>query len=63
MGVLAGDTNGSGAVSAADVSQTKAQSGQTATAANFREDVNVNGGISAADIGLVKAAAGTVLPP
>jgi N-acetylneuraminic acid mutarotase len=63
MGVLAGDTNASGAVSAADVSQTKAQSGQTATAANFREDVNVSGGISAADIGLVKAAAGTVLPP
>jgi hypothetical protein len=63
MGVLAGDTNENGAVSAADVSQTKAQSGQTATAANFREDVNVSGSISAGDVALVKANSGTVLPP
>jgi hypothetical protein len=63
MGVLSGDTNASGSVSAADVSQTKAQSGNTTTAGNFREDVNSNGAISAADVGLVKSQAGTVLPP
>lgn len=62
MGVLLGDTNGSGTVSAADVGQVKAQSGQVATAANFRTDVNVSGGVSAADIGRVKAQSGTTLP-
>ena len=63
MGVLAGDTNGSGAVNASDVGQTKAQSGQSATAGNFRTDVNVSGAINGSDIGLVKSVAGTQLPP
>jgi hypothetical protein len=63
MGVLVGDTNGNGAVSASDIGQTKAQSGQTATGANFRTDVNVSGAITAADIGLVKSKSGTTLPP
>ena len=63
MGVLSGDTNGSGTVSAADVSQTKAQSGNAAGAGNFRTDVNSSGSISAADVSLVKSRAGTVLPP
>jgi hypothetical protein len=62
MGVLAGDTNESATVSAADVSQTKAQSGQAVTGSNFREDVNFNGAITAADVGLVKASTGTGLP-
>ena len=53
MGVLAGDTNGSGTVNAGDVSQTKGQSGQVVTGANFRTDVNVNGSINAGDIALV----------
>ncbi len=39
MNVLAGDTNGSKTVSAADVSQTKAQAGAPITSANFRQDV------------------------
>jgi hypothetical protein len=63
MGVLAGDTNASGSVSAADVSQTKAQSGNTTNAGNFRTDVNASGAISAADVGLVKSKSGNVLPP
>jgi pimeloyl-ACP methyl ester carboxylesterase len=63
MGVLVGDTNGNGAVSASDVGQTKAQSGQTTTGANFRTDVNASGSITAADIALVKSKSGTTLPP
>ena len=62
MSVLLGDTNGNGTVSASDIGQTKAQSGQLTTGANFRTDVNINGSITAADIGLVKSSAGTGLP-
>ena len=62
MSVLLGDTNGNGAVSASDIGQTKAQSGQVAIGANFRTDVNVSGAISAADIALVKSKSGTNLP-
>ena len=63
MGVLVGDTNGNGTVSSSDITQTKAQSGQTANASNFRADVNVSGGISSSDITLVKARSGGALPP
>ena len=62
ISVLLGDTNGNGSVSASDIGQTKAQSGQAVTAANFRTDVNISGSISAADIGLVKSKSGTSLP-
>ena len=62
MGLLLGDTNGNGSVNASDVSQTKAQSGQTATSSNFREDVNINGVINASDVSLVKSRSGTALP-
>ena len=62
MGVLSGDTNQSGGVSAADVGQTKAQSGNVTGAGNFRTDVNASGSISAADVGLVKSRSGTALP-
>ena len=63
MGVLVGDTNGNGSVSAADVGQTKSQSGNAVTGSNFREDVTVDGNINASDIGLVKSKSGNVLPP
>ncbi|MEP6821844.1 MAG: choice-of-anchor Q domain-containing protein [Chthoniobacterales bacterium] len=63
MGVLLGDTNGNGTVSASDIGQTKSFSGQPLDATNFRADVNLSGSINASDIGLVKAMAGTVLPP
>jgi Dockerin type I domain len=62
LGILVGDTNGNGAVSSSDISQTKAQSGAPVTAANFREDVGVNGSISSSDISLVKAQSGTSIP-
>ena len=63
MAFLLGDTNGSGTVSASDVSQTKAQSGNTAGAGNFRTDVNSSGSISASDVALVKSKSGNSLPP
>jgi hypothetical protein len=62
MGVLAGDTNANRAVNAADVSQTKGQSGQPVTAANFRNDVNANGSVNAGDINIVKANSGHSIP-
>jgi probable HAF family extracellular repeat protein len=62
MGVLLGDTNGSGGVTASDIGQTKAQSGQAVTGTNFRTDVNASGTITASDIGLVKSKSGTTLP-
>ncbi|MEQ1354283.1 MAG: dockerin type I domain-containing protein, partial [Candidatus Acidiferrum sp.] len=63
MGVLSSDTNASGSVNAADVSQTKGQSGLTTVAGNFRTDVNSSGSISASDVALVKSKSGNVLPP
>jgi hypothetical protein len=64
MGILVGDSTGNGSVTATDIGQVKAQSGQPVTAANFRTDVTASGGsITASDIGLVKSASGTMLPP
>ena len=62
--VLIGDSTGNGSVTATDIGQVKAQSGQPVTGANFRADLTANGGsITASDIGLVKSASGTQLPP
>ena len=62
LGVLAGDTNGSGSVTASDIGQTKSQSGQAASGANFRTDVNASGVVTASDIALVKSNSGASLP-
>jgi hypothetical protein len=62
MSILLGDTNANGAVNSADIGQTKAQTGQTANASNFRTDVNESGSITSSDISIVKAASGTSLP-
>jgi hypothetical protein len=62
MGILLGDTTANGSVNASDLAQTKSQSGQAASAFNFREDVTADGVINASDTGAVKAAAGTALP-
>jgi hypothetical protein len=62
MSILIGDTNDNGTVNASDVAQTKAQSGQTITNSNFREDVNGNGVINASDVSLVKSKSGTGVP-
>ena len=62
MAILLGDTGGSGAVNASDVSQTKLKSGQALNNSNFREDVTVDGSINATDVSLVKSKSGTALP-
>ena len=62
VGILFGDTTGNGSVSATDLGQIKAVSGQSATAANFRSDVNASGSINSTDIGQAKGASGTTLP-
>jgi len=62
MSRLLGDTNGSRAVDASDVSQTKAQIGQTVSALNFRSDVKANGAINAGDVSVVKANSGHSVP-
>ena len=61
-GFLLGDTNGNGVVNASDVSQTKAQLGQSATGSNFRTDVNASGAVNATDVSQIKAKLGTALP-
>ncbi len=62
MGLLLGDTNGNGLVTASDIAATKTQAGLAAGASNFRADANVSGTINASDIGLVKSESGSVLP-
>ena len=62
-GFLVGDTTGNGSVTASDIGQIKARSGQPVSESNFRIDVTANGGsINASDIGLVKSHSGTRLP-
>ena len=62
MNFLLGDTNADRFCDAIDVAQTKSQSGNPVTNANFREDVNVDGFIDAVDTSLVKSKSGTALP-
>jgi hypothetical protein len=62
IGILLGDTNRNGAVSASDVGQTKAMSGQVVDGTNFHTDVTASGSINASDLGVVKSQSGTVLP-
>jgi hypothetical protein len=63
MSILGGDTNGNGAVTGTDISQTKSQVGHPVTDANCREDVVVSGGINSSDVGQVKLKSGNGLPP
>jgi hypothetical protein len=63
MGLLIGDTTGNGFVNSSDISQTQAESGNLASASNFREDVAVNGTINSTDIQVVQANSGTSLGP
>ncbi|MEP6810739.1 MAG: dockerin type I domain-containing protein, partial [Chthoniobacterales bacterium] len=62
MSVLIGDINANGGVSASDIGQVKAMTGQTVGSGNFRDDVNASGAINASDVALVKSVAGTSLP-
>ena len=62
FGLLVGDSNADGFVNSADISQTKARSGQAVGSANFRSDLNGDGFLNSADISLVKSKSGTALP-
>ena len=57
VGFLTGDANGSGAITAADVSAVRARSGQITDDSNYRHDMNATGRISAADISASRARA------
>jgi hypothetical protein len=63
FGVLVGDVNANGSVTATDIGLVKAEAGMPVTGMNFRADVVANGNINTSDIGQVKAASGTDLPP
>ena len=62
MGVLIGDSNGDGTVNSGDAQQTRAKSGQTLDATNFRSDFNTDGSINSADATNVRSRSGTSLP-
>jgi hypothetical protein len=62
MGVLVGDVNGNGTVSASDAALTKSRVGQPVHATNFRSDVNAGGTINATDVSIIKSNLGTGLP-
>jgi hypothetical protein len=62
MNVLMGDTTGNKGVSSTDLSETKAQSGNSANASNYREDVVTDGSINSTDITVVKLRSGSGLP-
>jgi hypothetical protein len=62
MNVLLGDTTGNKAVTASDVGQVKAASGQPISPANFRIDISLNGVLNGSDLSMTKAASGTVIP-
>jgi uncharacterized protein (TIGR03118 family) len=60
--MLIGDVNGNKTVNSTDVSQTKLQSGQAVTAANFREDIIPNGQINGSDVSQAKLRVGSGVP-
>jgi hypothetical protein len=62
MNVLLGDRNGNGSVTASDVGQVKAESGQAVDATTFRSDINANGSITATDVSQTKSLSGNSLP-
>ncbi|MEY2544573.1 MAG: hypothetical protein QOE81_2034 [Verrucomicrobiota bacterium] len=62
MGVLTGDATANGNVNSSDISEVQSQSGQLATANNFRDDATLNGIINSSDISLVQSQSGMALP-
>lgn len=61
LAFFAGDSSGSGAVTAADISAQKNRRGQSLTADNCRFDIDVSGAIDDADLMKVKARGGQAL--
>ncbi len=62
VNMLVGDVTANKTVNSTDVSQTKLQSGQAVTAANFREDIIPSGQINGTDVSLVKLRVGSAVP-
>jgi hypothetical protein len=62
VGMLVGDTNGTRAVNAGDVLQTRNRSGQTLDSTTFRSDVNVSGSINSGDALAVRGRSGNFIP-
>ncbi len=62
MGFLLGDVTGSRAVSAADISSSKARLNSPLSTANCAADVNGDGQIKSSDVSLVKSRSGSTLP-
>jgi hypothetical protein len=62
VGLLLGDVDGDGTVTAIDFNLTKSDNGQNTDATNFREDVRVNGRIDRNDAKTVRQQVGTSLP-
>ncbi len=62
IGFLVGDVPNSHAVSAADISATKARGGPVTGNGNARFDIKLSGAIDAQDVAMVKARAGGKLP-
>jgi len=60
--VLIGDVNASGLVDSGDVFLVRQQTGQTASASNYRKDVNASGLIDSGDVFLTRQHTGTSLP-
>jgi glucose/arabinose dehydrogenase len=61
LGFLAGDMDGSGAVTASDILRTKGQVGQAPAPATFGYDADLSSAISSLDVDAVKARAGLSL--
>ena len=62
LGFLVGDATANKVTNSADISQVKSVSGQSVTAANFRNDINHDGSLDSADISLAKANSGHAIP-
>ncbi len=58
LGLLAGDSSGSGTVTAADIMSAKARIGTPVNNENFRFDMDLSGVINSADVSIAKARTG-----
>jgi len=62
LGFLVGDATANKVINSTDISQVKFVSGQSVTAANFRNDINHDGSLDSTDISLAKANSGHAIP-
>ncbi len=62
LNLLFGDTTQDAVVNAADITQTRRQSGNPTVLSNFRQDVTLDGVVNTADITAVRRQSGNALP-